>query len=151
MFCKICRDAGRTDYTTHNVRGPGGKLTCKYLAQINCRFCGEKGHTQQYCSQMARKLKAELDAEKRNIRQSLNLSSKKIVFSMPVISNSFKGLEFSDDSDDGSDDSCSECDDVVVQTDNGRTYDEEDMENARKCDVDFSTIPLEWGKMPVWN
>ena len=49
MFCKFCRDAGRDDYTSHNVRGPGGKLTCKFLAQIECLSCGEKGHTSGYC------------------------------------------------------------------------------------------------------
>ena len=49
MFCKICFDAGRTDYTTHNIRDSARNTICPYLLSIKCRNCGYTGHTASYC------------------------------------------------------------------------------------------------------
>jgi len=140
MFCKICRDAGRDDYTSHNVRGPGGKLTCRFLAQIECRNCGGKGHTAGYCSVKVKKAVVE--------RVKISRVQNKVGgLSVVVVLNPFQALGMCDEVDDESD--------AEVVTDNesstgddDREYDEEDAENARNCEVDFSTIPLTWGKLP---
>lgn len=49
LFCKLCYDSGRIDFDTHRIRSQDGKLTCKYLASICCKNCGEYGHTIKYC------------------------------------------------------------------------------------------------------
>jgi len=53
-LCTVCRDAGKTEkeYTSHFVRdkpGPDGKTVCPLLLSLNCRRCGNKGHTFKYC------------------------------------------------------------------------------------------------------
>lgn len=59
LFCKICFDAKNEGYNTHNLRDKTtGKLTCKYLASLDCAYCGEKGHTPTHC------LKKKKDASK---------------------------------------------------------------------------------------
>ena len=49
MFCKICFDAGRDGFNTHNIRDYAGNITCNYLSNIKCSICGEFGHTVKYC------------------------------------------------------------------------------------------------------
>ena len=49
LFCNFCYNSGRGDFDTHTIRNREGKLTCKYLANICCTKCGEKGHTVRYC------------------------------------------------------------------------------------------------------
>jgi len=50
FFCKICFDAKNNGYDTHNIRDRvTGRLTCKYLAGLECAYCGENGHTPSYC------------------------------------------------------------------------------------------------------
>lgn len=52
LFCKICFDAKNIGYDTHNLRNiTTGKLTCKYLASLECNYCHEKGHTPSHCVQ----------------------------------------------------------------------------------------------------
>ena len=55
-FCKVCRDAGKTEkeYTSHFVKdqpGPNGKVVCPTLLNQACRICNQNGHTSSYCSQ----------------------------------------------------------------------------------------------------
>lgn len=65
LFCKICFDAKNMGYNTHNLRDKTtGKLTCKYLASLDCAYCGEKGHTPTHC------LKKKKDAGKNNGNKS---------------------------------------------------------------------------------
>lgn len=54
MFCKICRDAGKSEsiYTSHNIYegyGSDRKVSCPILKEVQCHACGEKGHTTSYC------------------------------------------------------------------------------------------------------
>ena len=50
FFCKICFDAKNDGYDTHNIRDrETGRLTCKYLAGLECDYCGENGHTPSHC------------------------------------------------------------------------------------------------------
>ena len=165
MFCKICRDAGRDDYTSHNVRGPGGKVTCEYLALIVCRYCGERGHTIGYCSVKSKNESAERTREYLS-RIPIVKKTVKTVKTKSVVRNPFALLDDCEDvcedddevmekvGEDQVDDKVVECvetDDESSSESIGREYDEEDMENARKCTVDFSTIPLNWGKWPTWE
>ena len=52
-FCAVCSSAGRSDYNTHFVRADkfdrNSEITCPYLLSIQCRICGENGHTASYC------------------------------------------------------------------------------------------------------
>lgn len=52
-FCAVCSSAGRPDYNTHFVRADkfdrNSAITCPYLLSIQCRICGESGHTASYC------------------------------------------------------------------------------------------------------
>jgi len=52
-FCAVCHAAGRPDYETHYVRADkfdrSSAITCPYLLSIECRICGETGHTSSYC------------------------------------------------------------------------------------------------------
>ena len=52
-FCAVCHAAGRPEYDTHYVRADkfdrSSAITCPYLRSIECRICGESGHTSSYC------------------------------------------------------------------------------------------------------
>lgn len=52
-FCAVCSSAGRPDFDTHYVRADkfdrNSEITCPYLLSIQCRTCGENGHTAGYC------------------------------------------------------------------------------------------------------
>ena len=160
MFCKFCRDAGRDDYTSHNVRGPGGKLTCKFLAQIECLSCGEKGHTSGYCYNKCRdKLGCDEPVKKYIYQTSRVEKSFQATNYKNVVLNPFALLEECEEVDldsavmdsavmDSAKIVLSETDDDLSSSDE-RVYDEEDMENARNCTIDFSTIPLTWGKIQL--
>lgn len=72
LFCKICFDAKNEGYNTHNLRDKTtGKLTCKYLASLDCAYCGEKGHTPTHC------LKKKKDASKNAGKNAISNKSEK--------------------------------------------------------------------------
>ena len=52
-FCAVCHASGRPGYDTHYVRADkfdrSSAITCPYLRSIECRICGETGHTSSYC------------------------------------------------------------------------------------------------------
>lgn len=49
MFCKVCHDASKTGFNTHNVRDSAGNVVCPILLNTKCRVCGHLGHTTKYC------------------------------------------------------------------------------------------------------
>ena len=60
-FCKICYDAGESDYLKHNIREWNQnkkcqQVVCPYLKNLNCSNCREKGHTASYCKQVKKNL-----------------------------------------------------------------------------------------------
>ena len=72
LFCKICFDANNEGYNTHNLRDKTtGKLTCKYLASLDCAYCGVKGHTPTHC------LKKKKDACKNAGKNAISNKSEK--------------------------------------------------------------------------
>ena len=64
LCCNFCFKAGRDDFNSHNVRDSRGKLTCKYLADIECRYCHEMGHTISRCDVLKKKNRNEAQAGK---------------------------------------------------------------------------------------
>ena len=51
MFCKVCKDAGKTEteYTSHFVKDKTGKTTCPTLLNQACKYCRQTGHTVKFC------------------------------------------------------------------------------------------------------
>ena len=49
MFCKVCFDASKSDYKTHNVKDSASNVVCPLLLNTKCRKCGFFGHTTKYC------------------------------------------------------------------------------------------------------
>ena len=76
LFCKICFDAKNEGYNTHNLRDKTtGKLTCKYLASLDCAYCGVKGHTPTHC--LKKKKDACKNAGKNAGKNAISNKSKK--------------------------------------------------------------------------
>ena len=50
-FCKVCKDSGKADYTSHNIKDNNGTVICPYLLSIKCNYCKKNGHTQKYCEE----------------------------------------------------------------------------------------------------
>ena len=64
MFCKVCKDAGKTnsEYTSHWIRnapGPNGKVVCPTLLKQECKYCKKKGHTPKHCTKLQGKYKMQ--------------------------------------------------------------------------------------------
>jgi hypothetical protein len=49
MFCKVCFDASKSDYKTHNVKDSASNVVCPLLLNTKCHKCGYFGHTTKYC------------------------------------------------------------------------------------------------------
>ena len=49
MFCKVCFDASKSGYNTHNVRDYASNVVCPLLLNTKCSGCGYYGHTTKYC------------------------------------------------------------------------------------------------------
>jgi len=49
MFCKVCYDAMKPGYETHNVKDYASNVICPLLLNTKCNKCGFFGHTVKYC------------------------------------------------------------------------------------------------------
>ena len=49
-YCKVCHDAGKSEFNNHWLMDKVGNITCPYLLSLKCNRCQEKGHTQKYCT-----------------------------------------------------------------------------------------------------
>ena len=49
MFCKVCYDAMKPGYETHNVKDYASNVICPLLLNTMCNKCGFFGHTVKYC------------------------------------------------------------------------------------------------------
>ena len=49
-YCKVCHDAGNSDFNNHWLMDKVGNITCPYLLSLKCNRCSQKGHTQKYCT-----------------------------------------------------------------------------------------------------
>ena len=80
-FCKICFDAGNSDYSTHNIKFYNLKLRCTeiecpYLKNITCTRCGNKSHTASYCKEKIIKMPYNIQPSTQN--SNLKNNKKKI-------------------------------------------------------------------------
>jgi len=95
-FCKVCHDAGKSEaeYTSHYVRSSttaDGVVVCPTLLALNCRYCGENGHTVKFCKELEKKKKAEERGAK---RAALEKADKKVV-TIPTAGNPNAGKKVS--------------------------------------------------------
>jgi hypothetical protein len=70
-FCKVCKDAGKSNFTNHNVKEKNhltGELVtvCPTLLSAECRYCFEQGHIAKYCPIIASKNKETAPLEYKN-------------------------------------------------------------------------------------
>ena len=93
-FCKICFDAGHTDYNTHNIR-ENGRITCKYLLSIKCTNCGLYGHTFKYCKSTHND---HSNSSKKSTHKVIKSPVKKSIDILPT-NNAFSALICCDDDD----------------------------------------------------
>ena len=77
MFCKVCFDASKSDYKTHNVRDSASNVVCPLLLNTKCHKCGYFGHTTKYCKTAGK----PLVASKAYVRPALKVS---VQVSVPV-------------------------------------------------------------------
>lgn len=103
-FCKICYDAGNSDYSTHNIKAFNFKkrcveITCYYLKNITCTRCGKKQHTASYCKEDLTKIEINNAVETKNKYKQVvvhNTSTNKVNI---AFSNVFSLLCRDDDDD----------------------------------------------------
>ena len=76
MFCKVCFDASKSDYKTHNVKDSASNVVCPLLLNTKCHKCGYFGHTTKYC-----KLTSSPIASKAYVRPPIKVQ---VVVSVPV-------------------------------------------------------------------
>ena len=104
-FCKVCHDAGRSDYDTHYLRDrPGGEVVCKFLLSLECRYCGGAGHTPNYCpnkKQEERRTRHQMHGGR--IHQ-VRVKTATSTTQKPKMTNAFDALDTDSDSDSDSDD-----------------------------------------------
>ena len=64
-YCKVCCDAGKSDYRTHNVK-ENGVTVCPTLLSQSCGYCHGSGHTVKFCPELKRKSEGRESSESRN-------------------------------------------------------------------------------------
>ena len=69
MFCKVCFDASKSDYKTHNVKDSASNVVCPLLLNTKCHKCGYFGHTTKYCKLAVTSASASASATKAYVRR----------------------------------------------------------------------------------
>jgi hypothetical protein len=79
MYCKVCADSGkpREVVSSHNVRDATGANTCPTLAEQQCKYCKQPGHTVKFCK--------ELEHKNRVRSQNQSQCEKQVVKTQPVL------------------------------------------------------------------
>ncbi len=85
MFCKVCFDASKSDYKTHNVRDSASNVVCPLLLNTKCHKCGYFGHTTKYCKSAGMQV-----ASKAYVRPAVKVP---VVVPVPVKRGAFACLE----------------------------------------------------------
>lgn len=98
-LCKVCKDAGKSDFN-HFVKNLDGSTNCPTLLSQDCRYCKAPGHTAKYCPQLA-KHKKEDDAilRRANSVTTTNRLQQTDQITCFASKNVFAGLESDDESD----------------------------------------------------
>jgi hypothetical protein len=89
MFCKVCFDASKSDYKTHNVKDSASNVVCPLLLNTKCNNCGYFGHTTKYC-----KLGGNQSAGKAYVRPAIKV---RVPIQVPKKKGAFACLEDLDD------------------------------------------------------
>ena len=58
-YCKVCHDAGKSDYNKHGLKDKNGKTICPYLLSLQCNTCKAFGHTQKHCDKKKQSAQTE--------------------------------------------------------------------------------------------
>jgi hypothetical protein len=121
MFCKVCKDAGKTEseYTSHFVKDKSGKTICPTLLNQACKYCRQTGHTVKFCKTLKlneknKKREEYFKKQHPEWQDELNMATKKM-------GSSFAAA-FDSDSEDDSEDELDLNDNVPVATNYIRTY-----------------------------
>ena len=115
MFCKVCFDASKSGYNTHNVRDYASNVVCPLLLNTKCGSCGYFGHTTKYCK-FGGVSNANANAKKVTFMKSVKTTS----VQSSVSKNMFAGMI------------CSDVEEI-----------EEDM--CDESVMDFENDPIIWG------
>ena len=91
MFCKVCFDASKPGYNTHNVRDYASNVVCPVLLNNKCNGCGFFGHTTKYC-----KFGGGGSAKKVVFVKSVKTTTSAKATSSVVSNNMFAGMVCSD-------------------------------------------------------
>jgi len=80
MFCKVCKDAGKTEteYTSHYVKDKLGKTNCPTLLNQACKYCKQIGHTVKFCKTLRMNEKNKRRQEYFKTRDEFKGDTKKI-------------------------------------------------------------------------
>lgn len=124
MFCKVCFDASKSDYKTHNVKDSASNVVCPLLLNTKCHKCGYFGHTTKYC---------KLNVSKPVASKAYVRPQVKVVVPVPVKVplSAYGCLEDEDICEDACEDACEEL---------GRT-----LSPCAVEDFDFDKADIIWG------
>lgn len=104
MFCKVCKDAGKTEteYTSHFVKDKTGKINCPTLLNQACRYCRQTGHTVKFCEtlKLNEKKKRREEYFKKQQSERLKKDVKKKVTSFAAAFDSETEDETEDENED---------------------------------------------------
>lgn len=91
-YCKVCHDTGKPEsiYRSHYVKtapGPNGVIVCPTLANLECRYCHQKGHTVKHCTVLEERKKQEEKEAKRKEKKQEPAAIKEKVITTEIINN----------------------------------------------------------------
>jgi hypothetical protein len=97
-YCKFCHDTGKPEsiYRSHYVKtapGPNGVIVCPTLANQECRYCHQKGHTVKHCSVLEERKKQEEREAKRNVKKQEPTIKEKVTTTVNICNNMYLCLD----------------------------------------------------------
>ncbi len=100
-FCKVCFAAGKpeSEYTSHFVRsstGSDSKVICPTLLNLNCRYCGEGGHTVKFCKVLEAKKAPE---KPKRVEEVKHVTEKKAPLNEKKAANVFSCFDEDEEQD----------------------------------------------------
>ena len=102
-YCKVCHDTGKPEsiYRSHYVKtapGPNGVIVCPTLANLECRYCHQKGHTVKHCTVLEeRKKQEEKEAKRKEKKQEPAAIKEKVITTEIINNNMYAYLQDEDD------------------------------------------------------
>jgi hypothetical protein len=107
MFCKVCKDSGKTEpeYTSHFVKDKSGEVRCPTLLNQECKYCKQTGHTVKFCK--------TLKLKEKEMRRELYLIKQRQEELKQQIARPIVNLFATDSEDESEDDSEDEPEQIV--------------------------------------